>query len=355
MILIRRLTNSTSKKDDVSPLHGAYGGVITGEPACVFLSTTRRLMFGSVVFVGKGAGSMEIGIVGLGKMGANIAMNLKDSGHRVVGFDMSEAARAAVEAEDIETVDSMAGLVSALGAPRVVWAMVPSGPITDAVLAELFEMLDEGDIVIDGGNSNYHDSVAHAEQAAAHGIRFMDSGTSGGKSGARNGACLMIGGDRSAYEYVEPMLDDMSCEGGLLYTGRAGSGHFMKMVHNGIEYGMMQAIGEGFALMEASDFDYDLKAVAHNWNCGSVVRSWLMELMEQQLGEHPGLEDIRGVVDASGEAKWTVETALDLEVPVPVIALSLMTRNASHIEDSFANKAVAAMRNGFGGHAIHTK
>ena len=174
-------------------------------------------MFGSVVFVGKGAGSMEIGIVGLGKMGANIAMNLRDSGHRVVGFDMSEVARAAVEAEDIETVDSMAGLVSALGTPRVVWAMVPSGPITDAVLAELFEMLDEGDIVIDGGNSNYHDSVAHAEQAAAHGIRFMDSGTSGGKSGARNGACLMIGGDRSAYEYVEPMLDDMSCEGGLLY------------------------------------------------------------------------------------------------------------------------------------------
>ena len=145
MILIRRLTNSTSKKDDVSPLHGAYGGVITGEPACVFLSTTRRLMFGSVVFVGKGAGSMEIGIVGLGKMGANIAFNVKDSGHRVVGFDMSEAARAAVEAEDIETVDSMAGLVSALGTPRVVWAMVPSGPITDAVLAELFEMLDEGD------------------------------------------------------------------------------------------------------------------------------------------------------------------------------------------------------------------
>lgn len=298
---------------------------------------------------------MEIGIVGLGKMGANIACNLHDAGHRVVGFDMSEDARAAVLAEGIECAGSMADMVASLSAPRVVWMMVPSGTITDACLHEAYDLLSEGDIVIDGGNSNYKDSMAHAELAAGRGIRFLDAGTSGGKSGARNGACIMIGGDRSAYEHVEPMLQSMSCEEGLMYTGRAGSGHFMKMVHNGIEYGMMQAIGEGLAIMEASDFDYDLEAVAHNWNHGSVIRGWLMELMEDQLREHPGLDDIRGVVDASGEAKWTLETALDLEIPAPAIALSLMMRNASKIEDSFANKAVAAMRNGFGGHAYVSK
>ncbi len=298
---------------------------------------------------------MEIGIIGLGKMGANIARNLTDGGHRVIGFDMNKAARTAVAEAGIETASSMGELVESLSSPRVLWSMVPSGAITDSVLAEAFDLLEDGDIVIDGGNSNYRDSMAHAEQAAEHGVRFLDAGTSGGQSGARNGACIMVGGDQSAYEYVEPMLLDMSCEGGLMYTGRAGSGHFMKMVHNGIEYGMMQAIGEGFAIMEASEFDYDLQQVAHNWNHGSVVRSWLMELMEQQLEVHPGLEDIRGVVDASGEAKWTLETALDLEVPAPVIALSLMVRNASQIEDSFANKAVAAMRNGFGGHAYVSK
>ena len=298
---------------------------------------------------------MEIGIVGLGKMGANIARNLHDAGHRVVGFDMSEDARASVSAEGIECASSMADMVASLSAPRVIWMMVPSGAITDSCLHEAYALLSEGDIVIDGGNSNYKDSMAHAQLAAEHGIRFLDAGTSGGKSGARNGACIMIGGDREAYEFVEPMLKSMSCEEGLMYTGRAGSGHFMKMVHNGIEYGMMQAIGEGLAIMEASDFDYDLEAVTHNWNHGSVIRGWLMELMEEQLREHPGLDDIRGVVDASGEAKWTVETALDLEVPAPTIALSLMMRNASKIEDSFANKAVAAMRNGFGGHAYVSK
>lgn len=329
--------------------------VITNEPARFSLSMPRRPTKHERRTAQTRGTGMEIGIIGLGKMGANIARNLTDGGHRVVGFDMNEAARVAVAEAGIETATSMAELVAALAAPRVLWAMVPSGAITDSVLAEAFELLDEGDIVIDGGNSNYRDSMAHAEQAAEHGVLFLDAGTSGGQSGARNGACIMVGGDRSAYEHVEPMLKDMSCDEGLMYTGRAGSGHFMKMVHNGIEYGMMQAIGEGFAIMEASEFDYDLVQVAHNWNNGSVVRSWLMELMEQQLTAHPGLEDIRGVVDASGEAKWTLETALELEVPAPVIALSLMTRNASKIEDSFANKAVAAMRNGFGGHSYVSK
>lgn len=228
--------------------------------------------------------------------------------------------------------------------------MVPCGEPTESCVTSLLEILDKGDILIDAGNSFYKDSQRHVAMAAEKGVRFLDAGTSGGKSGARNGACIMVGGDRSAFDHVEPALKDLTVEGGLIYTGPAGSGHFMKMVHNGIEYGMMQAIGEGLAVMRASGFDYDLEAVAHNWNHGSVIRGWLMELMEAQLASHPDLADIRGVVAASGEAKWTVETALDLEVPVPVIALSLMERNATQIEDSFCAKAVSALRNGFGGH-----
>lgn len=293
---------------------------------------------------------VNIGIVGLGKMGANIALNLIDHDHEVIGFDVSDKARAAAGESGVRTTESLEELVAALASPRVVWTMVPSGAATESSLAQALELLDEGDILIDAGNSNYRDSMRHAELAEARGVRFLDAGTSGGKSGARSGACLMVGGDRSAYEYLEPVLRDLAVEEGCLYTGRAGSGHFMKMVHNGIEYGMMQAIGEGLAVMRASEFDYDLTQVAHNWNHGSVVRGWLMELMEQQLRAHPDLKDIRGVVAASGEAKWTVEAALDLEVPVPVIALSLMVRNASQEEDSFTCKSLAALRNGFGGH-----
>lgn len=283
-------------------------------------------------------------------MGANIALNLADHGHKAVGFDCSEASVAAAAASGIEVAPTLEALVEALPMPRVLWVMVPCGEPTESCVTSLLEILDKGDILIDAGNSFYKDSQRHAAMAAEKGVRFLDAGTSGGKSGARNGACIMVGGDRSAFDHVEPALKDLTVEGGLLYTGPAGSGHFMKMVHNGIEYGMMQAIGEGLAVMRASGFDYDLEAVAHNWNHGSVIRGWLMELMEAQLALHPDLADIRGVVAASGEAKWTVETALDLEVPVPVIALSLMERNATQIEDSFCAKAVSALRNGFGGH-----
>ena len=293
---------------------------------------------------------LDIGVVGLGKMGANIALNLLDHGHRVVGYDASQAAVDAAKAADISTAESMAALAQALPQPRVMWVMVPCGAPTDACLTDALKVLEPGDILIDAGTSFYQDSMVHAEQAAKQGVRFLDCGTSGGKSGAREGACLMIGGDRSAFEYLEPVLRGVACEDGCLYTGAAGSGHFMKMVHNGIEYGMMQAIAEGMAVMRASDFEYDLVAVARNWNHGSVIRGWLMELMEQQLKRHPDLADIKGVVAASGEAKWTVHTALEMEVPVPVIALSLMARNASQEEDSFACKALAALRNGFGGH-----
>ena len=294
---------------------------------------------------------VHIGVVGLGKMGANIACNLIDHGHQVVGFDAcGEAARAAQDA-GIPVASDMGELIDRLPCPRVLWVMVPCGEATETCLVQALELLEKGDILIDAGNSFYKDSKRHAELAQAAGILFLDAGTSGGKSGARNGACIMVGGDRSAYEHVKGALQDLVVDGGLLYTGPAGSGHFMKMVHNGIEYGMMQAIGEGMEIMRGSEFSYDLAAVAHNWNHGSVIRGWLMELMEQQLRAHPDLADIKGVVAASGEAKWTVQTALEQETPAPVIALSLMVRNATQIEDSFSAKAVSALRNGFGGHA----
>ena len=298
---------------------------------------------------------MDIGIVGLGKMGANIALNFQDHGHRVVGYDMCAEAAGKAHEKGVDVVESLEALVAALpGEPerRVVWLMVPCGDPTEQSVRQALELLSAGDILIDGGNSRYTDSQRHAKMAAEKGVLFLDAGTSGGMSGARSGACLMVGGDRAAYEAVEPALKDIAIDEGCLYTGPAGSGHFLKMVHNGIEYGMMQAIGEGMSVLEHSEFDYDLAAVAHNWNHGSVVRGWLMELAEQQLSAHPGLEDIKGVVAANGEAKWTVETALELEVPVPVIALSLMVRNASQEEDSFACKVVSALRNGFGGHSV---
>ena len=295
---------------------------------------------------------MDIGIVGLGKMGANIALNFKDHGHRVVGYDQStDAARHACD-HGIEVAETFERLASALPERKVVWLMVPCGQPTEEAVGRALELLGQGDVLIDGGNSFYKDSVRHAQLAAKKGVLFLDAGTSGGTSGARNGACLMVGGDREAYELVEEALADVTINGGLMYTGPAGSGHFMKMVHNGIEYGMMQAIGEGMSVLAHSEYDYDLAAVAENWNHGSVVRGWLMELAEEKLRAHPGLEDIKGVVAASGEAKWTVETALELEVPVPVIALSLMARNASQEEDSFACKMVSALRNGFGGHDV---
>lgn len=291
-----------------------------------------------------------IGLVGLGKMGMNLALNLKDHDIEVIGCDSSEDVREKMDNAGIRTVSTMKELINGLQKPRVVWLMVPAGEATESCVQSAAEFLDAGDIVIDAGNSNYKVSVRRAAMFEKRRIRFLDVGTSGGVSGARHGACLMIGGDRSAYELLKDIFEAISVDGGCMYTGKAGSGHFMKMVHNGIEYGMMQAIGEGLHVMEKSEFDYDLAEVANNWNHGSVIRGWLMEIACSQLKQHPDLEDIKGIVDASGEAKWTVETALQLEVPVPVIALSLMARNASKDKDSFACKVVAMLRNGFGGH-----
>ncbi|UTT43488.1 phosphogluconate dehydrogenase (NAD(+)-dependent, decarboxylating) [Exiguobacterium aurantiacum] len=294
---------------------------------------------------------MQIGLIGLGKMGYNLALNLSDHGHNVVGTDAGN-----VEATSkFEIVPTLEGVIAKLETPRVVWAMVPAGDITEAVLAELLEKLEPGDIVIDGGNSNYKLSVARAEQFSEKGIAFFDCGTSGGTEGARNGACTMVGGDAAAWPTIEPIFKDLSVENGYLYTGPAGSGHFLKMIHNGIEYGMMQAIAEGFDILEKSPFDYDYEQVARVWNHGSVVRSWLMELTENAFSKDAKLDDIRGVMHSSGEGKWTVETALELQAAAPVIAMSLMMRYRSLEDDTFSGKVVAALRNEFGGHAVVKK
>ena len=296
---------------------------------------------------------MEIGLIGLGKMGMNLAANLKDHGHIVIGYDLDETARCKTEQQGIQTVSSLDALIEQLQEERkVVWMMLPCGNPTEGTILQLMDKLGEGDILIEAGNSNYKDSIRRSAMVKEKGISYLDAGTSGGLAGARHGACMMIGGEKEAFDYLKQVFYDVSIEQGCMYTGESGSGHFMKMVHNGIEYGMMQAIGEGFQIMEESPFQYDLEKVAENWNHGSVIRGWLMELAQNKFSQNPHLENYKGSVDASGEAKWTIETALELEAPAPVIALSLMMRNRSKEDDSFCCKVVAALRNGFGGHAF---
>ncbi|MGP4077067.1 phosphogluconate dehydrogenase (NAD(+)-dependent, decarboxylating) [Halobacillus sp. K22] len=298
---------------------------------------------------------MKIGLIGLGKMGYNLGLNLMDHGHEVVANDVNadqikEIANAgAVPANDLKE------LVENLEAPRTVWVMVPAGEITQSVLDELSGLLEAGDRVIDGGNSNYKDSLRRAEQFEEKDMFFFDVGTSGGTEGARHGGCFMIGGDEEQFREIEPIFADTSVENGYHYAGRAASGHFLKMVHNGIEYGMMQSIAEGYEILEKSPFDYDYEAVSKVWNNGSVIRSWLIELMESAFSKDAKLEDIRGVMNSSGEGKWTLETAIEYEMAAPVIAMSLMTRYRSQEDDTFSGKVVAALRNEFGGHAVVKK
>ena len=298
---------------------------------------------------------MKIGVVGLGKMGSNIAHNLLDNHVEVVGYDINDEVRKSVADQGLDVAHSLDALFQSLPERKIIWLMVPCGKATEDSIQGLKEFMQADDILIDAGNSNFHDSIRHAQELKEIGIHFLDVGTSGGVSGARNGACLMVGGDPEAVAFLEPVFKAIAQEDGYLHTGEAGSGHFLKMVHNGIEYGMMEAIAEGFHVLHESNFDYNLEAVAKNWNHGSVIRSWLMELAEQQFGAHADLADIKGVVDASGEAKWTVESALDFEIPVPVIALSLMVRNASKQDDNFACKVLSVLRNGFGGHSYEKK
>ncbi|MEW4209135.1 decarboxylating 6-phosphogluconate dehydrogenase [Priestia megaterium] len=299
---------------------------------------------------------MKIGLIGLGKMGYNLSLNLMDNHHEVVAYDVNKEAVEKLANEGATGAFTVEELVNELPhSPKVVWIMVPAGEVTENVITELKELLSEGDIIIDGGNSNYKESVRRAQDLQEKGIYFFDVGTSGGMEGARNGACTMIGGDAEVFRTIEPVFNDICVENGFMYAGKSGSGHFLKMVHNGVEYGMMQSIAEGFEVLEKSQFDFDYEAVARVWNNGSVVRSWLMELTENAFSKDPRLDSIKGVMQSSGEGKWTVETALDLQTATPVIALSLMMRYRSLEEDTFTGKVVAALRNEFGGHGVVNK
>ncbi|WP_409288385.1 phosphogluconate dehydrogenase (NAD(+)-dependent, decarboxylating) [Peribacillus sp. SCS-37] len=295
---------------------------------------------------------MKIGLIGLGKMGYNLSLNLLDHKHEVAAYDVNENAVADITKAGAEGAASISELVGKLSAPRVVWIMVPAGAITNNVIKELKELLAEGDIIIDGGNSNYKESMARSNDLSEKGIYFLDTGTSGGMAGARHGACTMVGGNPEAFKHVEPIFKDICVENGYLYAGESGSGHFLKMVHNGVEYGMMQSIAEGFDVLEKSQFNFDYEQVARVWNNGSVIRSWLMELTENAFSKDARLEGLKGVMHSSGEGKWTLEEALDLQVATPVIALSLMMRYRSLEEDTFSGKVVAALRNEFGGHDV---
>lgn len=298
---------------------------------------------------------MDIAMIGLGRMGANMALRLQQGGHRVVGHDPGEAARARAAESGLHSEASLAAAVAALPQPRVVWLMVPAGEVVDATLAQLLPMLQAGDIVIDGGNSNYQDSMRRAAAMAEHGIAFLDCGTSGGVWGLQEGYCLMVGGAEQDVQRIAPLLRTLApaADRGWARVGPAGAGHFTKMVHNGIEYGMMQAYAEGFALMEKKQaLDLDLGAVAELWRHGSVVRSWLLDLSAQALQRNPGLDGIAPYVADSGEGRWTVAEAIALDVPAPVITLSLLERLRSRQQNSFTDRLLSAMRNEFGGHAV---
>jgi 6-phosphogluconate dehydrogenase len=298
---------------------------------------------------------MQIGLIGLGKMGYNLALNFKNHGHTVTAFDVNKAAIENISAEGITTVPSIGELAHALSGTRVIWIMVPAGNVVDVILGNLKNHLKPDDILIDGGNSHYKDTLARSRDLEKIGVHYLDCGTSGGVNGALHGACTMIGGKKEAFDYCEPLFKSISVPGGYLYCGKTGSGHFVKMIHNGIEYGMMQAIAEGLEVLHKQDNEMDLAAVSKVWNHGSVVRSWLMELTQHALEKDRNLESIKGVMHSSGEGKWTVETALEMGVPTPVITMSLLMRYRSQQEDTFSGRIVAALRNEFGGHAVEKK
>jgi len=295
---------------------------------------------------------MRVGVVGLGRMGGNMAVRLMREGHEVVAFSRTPETVARIAEKGAIGAASLEDLVGKLEPPRIVWTMVPAGDPTEQMLLRLSGLLDPGDVLVDGGNSNYKDSKRRADDLGKLGIRFLDSGTSGGIWGLENGYCIMVGGDREAFELAEPVFKTLAPEGGYMHTGPAGSGHFVKMVHNGIEYGMLAAYGEGFEILKSSEYDLDLTEVAGIWRYGSVVRSWLLELLHDALEKDPGLESVRGWVDDSGEGRWTVLTAIEEGVPAPVTALALFARFASRQDESFAAKTIAALRNEFGGHAV---
>jgi len=295
---------------------------------------------------------MELGFIGLGRMGLNMTRRLLRGGHRVVAYDRGAAPIEEARAAGATPAATVPDLVAALATPRALWAMIPAGAPVDDLIATLEPLLARGDLLVDGGNSNYKDSRRRHERLAARGVSFVDAGTSGGIWGLENGYCLMVGGDAQSVAQLKPALDTLAPPDGWLHAGPSGAGHYSKMIHNGIEYGMMQAYGEGFELLKASDYDYDLAKIAHLWNRGSVVRSWLLELAELAFAKDPALERIRGYVDDSGEGRWTVQEAIDRAVPAEVLTLALMARFRSRQSDSFRDKVLAALRAEFGGHAV---
>ena len=295
---------------------------------------------------------MEIGFVGLGRMGFNMTLRLLEGGHRVVAWNRSPEKVQEVARHGAVPAASLAQLAGQLAAPRAVWVMLPAGEATDAAIRALVPALSPGDLVVDGGNSNFHDDQRRAKDLAAAGLLYADAGTSGGVWGLENGYCMMLGGPGEAIARLQPALDTLAPPEGWLHCGPAGAGHYAKMIHNGIEYGMMQAYAEGFEILEASEYEYDLAKLAHLWNQGSVVRSWLLELAERAFAKDPGLEKIRGWVEDSGEGRWTVLEAIARNVPAEVLTLSLMRRFRSRQEDTFTDRVVAALRAEFGGHAV---
>jgi len=295
---------------------------------------------------------MDIALIGLGKMGLNLAKNLIRNSHKVYAYDLSESNMKLASEAGAITGNTMKDAVEKIKGKKVIWLMIPAGDPVDETISLLKPSLRKEDIVIDGGNSNYKDSIRRYKALKEQGVDFLDCGTSGGLSGALNGACTMVGGEKEVYQYCKPVFDDISVPNGSLYVGVPGSGHFVKMVHNGIEYGMMQAIAEGFEMIEKSAFDVNYEELAKVWNHGSVIRGWLMELTQSAFSKNQKLDNIKGIMHSSGEGKWAMETALELEMPAPIMALSLMMRYRSQETDTFSGKVVAALRNEFGGHKV---
>ena len=296
---------------------------------------------------------MQYGMIGLGRMGANMARRLLRGRHEGVVSNRSPGPIEELEAEGAVGARSLGELVERMKTPRAVWVSLPAGEVTENTLSQLAPLLTRGDVIVDAGNSFYKDTIRRAAQLKERGLDLLDQGTSGGVWGLEIGFCLMIGGVRASFERLEPAFKTLAPPDGYLHTGPSGSGHFVKMAHNGIEYGMLQAYGEGFEILKSSDFDaLDLRAISHLWNQGSVVRSWLLELAERAFEKDPTLASIRGYVEDSGEGRWTLIEAIEKDVPTPVLALSLLMRFRSRQEDSFGAQVIAALRNEFGGHAV---
>jgi 6-phosphogluconate dehydrogenase len=289
-------------------------------------------------------------MIGLGRMGGNMTLRLLRGGHEVIAYDRSIESAEALKPEGAVPATSLEDLVTKLKPPRHVWIMVPSGMPVTQTIETLVPLLSEGDCIIDGGNSNYKDSIARAQALEQQGLHFLDVGTSGGIWGLANGYCMMIGGERAVFERMQAIFETLAPTDGYAYMGPAGSGHYVKMIHNGIEYGMLQAYAEGFELLDASAYDLDLQKIAALWNRGSVVRSWLLELAESALANDPNLEQIAGFVEDSGEGRWTIQEAIDRDVPAVVLTYALMARFRSRQKESFGAKLIAALRQEFGGH-----